>query len=65
MSGLRLVKRHKRMWIIDEDGQEVYTPPDFLQVPHRNEFHNLIADMIAIGYILAVMRFESKHHRKR
>lgn len=45
-----VVKRNKRLWIIDkEEDQAVYTPPDFLIIPSRVALHNLAFDLNRLG----------------
>lgn len=34
-SAVRVVKRNKRLWIDDDAGNPVYTPPDFIHLQSR------------------------------
>lgn len=61
-----LSKRHKRLVILNKDGEIVYTPPDFMRrfVPSRQELQFVVDKFNAIGQydIQSIMEFESKFH---
>lgn len=38
---MRVVKRHKRLWIIDENDSVVYTPPNFIVMSSRQPLIDL------------------------
>ncbi len=42
---LSVVKRHKRLHIVDEAGASVYTPPDFVKVQSREAMASLATSM--------------------
>lgn len=56
-----VVKRNKRLFIETENGEVVYTPPDFIRskIHSREQLHKLIQRMETVGYIDAVMEFET------
>lgn len=57
----QVVKRNKRMWIVDTDLKSVYTPPDFVRMLQRDNLQ-VVADKFndKNGYdIEAVVEFES------
>jgi hypothetical protein len=57
---MRVVKRNKRLWIDDEDGTPVYTPPNFIRLQTRDPLQRL-ANALALGdYIGLVMKFETE-----
>jgi hypothetical protein len=59
----RLVKKHKRLQIIDKDGNTVYCPPDFLRRTYtRDEFEKMIDDANQNGKLSGELltEFESK-----
>jgi len=56
---MRVVKRHKRLWIDDEDGNPVYTPPDFIRMQSREPLKMLAENLSSRPYIDAVMEFEA------
>lgn len=59
---LNVIKRNKRLWIVDEEsGEDIYTPPDFIR-PHmiNRRVLYILKDKIENGIprIDAVMEFE-------
>lgn len=62
---MHVVKRHKRLWIDDEDGNPVYTPPDFIRLPSREPMRELAEKLQTMPYIDAVMEFESRYAKPR
>lgn len=64
-SAMRVVKRNKRLWIDDEDGNPVYTPPDFIHLQSREPLKELAENFRSRPYIDAVMEFEDRFRRKR
>lgn len=38
----RLVKMHKRLWIVDEDLTPVYSPPNHVRVNSREDMRPLV-----------------------
>lgn len=61
---MRVVKRHKRLWIDDDDGNPVYTPPDFIRLQNREPLVHLADKLESTPYIDAVMAFEAAHTKK-
>lgn len=55
---MRVVKRNKRLWIDNDAGEAVYTPPDFIRLQSRQPMHDLAASLANRPYIDAVMDFE-------
>lgn len=58
-----VVKRNKRLWVIDRQGALVYTPPDFIRLQSREPLNALAADLEWRPYIEAVMDFERTARR--
>ena len=56
---MRVVKRHKRLCIVDDQDQVVYTPPDFIRLTSRAPLQRLAEALDARPYIDAVMEFET------
>lgn len=63
---LRIVKRHKRLWIEDGAGQTVYTPPDFLLPLGNRESLDSLAERMstAVHPIDEIIAFETRMSRK-
>lgn len=57
---VHVVKRHKRLWIDDDNGNPVYTPPDFIHLQSRDPLKELAENFRSRPYIDAVMEFETK-----
>lgn len=64
-SAVRVVKRNKRLWIDDDAGNPVYTPPDFIHLQSREPIIRLAERLRAVSYIDAVMDFEANATTKR
>lgn len=62
---MRVIKRNKRLWIDDKDGNPVYTPPDFIYLQSREPLIQLAQEMEVRPYIDAVMDFEKAATAKR
>lgn len=62
---VRVVKRFKRLWIDDDDGRPVYTPPDFIRLQSRDALNELAESLRSRPYIDAVMEFEAKIRPRR
>lgn len=63
---LSVIKRNKRLLIVDGDGRTVYTAPDFLKpVRDRDVLRELAAKLSEDYDIEAVMAFESAHSPAR
>lgn len=63
----RVVKENKRLWIrCVENGENVYTPPNFVVIPTRSALLELAYEMTRLGRrdIEAIARFETKYKRK-
>lgn len=65
---LAVVKRNKRLYIVDESGKTLYTPPDFLRpyVTNRDVIKSLAEEMsIELmekqDTIRSIMRFEGSY----
>lgn len=58
-----VVKRHKRLHVVNERGESVYTPPDFLRVDSRKILEDL-ADRMNDDTIDAIMAFEANCRRR-
>lgn len=65
LSGYKVVKRHKRLWIDDENGNPVYTPPDFIRLQSREPLKELAENLSSRPYIDAVMGFETAIRQAR
>lgn len=62
-SNFRLVKKNKRLMIVDSEDNLVYYPPDFLRpVTNRNDFLPLLEDANSNGFLSgkAIGDFEAK-----
>lgn len=64
-AGFQAVKKNKRLWIKDGDGNLVYTPPNFIRLHNRELFNQLVDRLNRFGYlcILDIMWFESRAPR--
>lgn len=61
-SNFRLIKKNKRLMIVDSEDNLVYYPPDFLRpVTNRNDFMPLLEDANSNGFHSEsyIMWFES------
>jgi hypothetical protein len=56
-----LLKRNKRLEVVDENQTTIYVMPDFVQVVLRNDFQKLVDDLNESGYhdIQKIIEFES------
>lgn len=64
MNNWIVVKRNRTLMVVDGDGNIVYSPPFFVRVNHRTDFHQLLENMkSAENYIDAVIAFEVKFTR--
>jgi hypothetical protein len=63
-----VVKRHKRLWIIDlETGAGLYTPPNFIRLANRDPLH-VLAYAFALRnerHLDSIMDFESEWSVRR
>lgn len=69
MINLKVVKQNKRLYIQDESGKNLYTPPDFLRpyVTSREVIKRLAEEMSielmeTQDTIRTIMRFESSYN---
>lgn len=47
-----VVKKNKKLMVVDENGKVMYAPPDFLKpVNSRDDYHMIIRDLYEYGYI--------------
>jgi len=63
-----LVKRNKRLIIVDMDGNLVYCPPDFLlPVTNRKDYQEILDDANLNGKLseALLMKFETKFNPRR
>ena len=66
MPNYRVVKNRKRLWIVDEYDEQIYTPPSFLTLPNREGLQEVADYWTEFGYdIKTIIDFESKWQRKR
>lgn len=59
----KLVKRHKRLMIVDSNENIIYCPPDFLRpVTNRSDYDPLLEDLAEFGEIKGrtLTEFETK-----
>jgi hypothetical protein len=61
---MQIIKRNKRLYIVDDNGDDVYSPPNFVHIQSRKQLRTLAEAIVAQGYIQAVMDFESKFTRR-
>ena len=63
---MNVVKRHKRLWIMDGD-VEIYTPPNFIQLQSREPMFELARQMDAAGgrSITAIIEFETRYSKRK
>ena len=63
---MNVVKRHKRLHVVDRAGRSIYSPPDFVRVPTREAVQRLanamLPDQDNIGLI---MDFEDTYTIRR
>lgn len=63
---LAVIKRNKRLLIVDEAGKTVYAAPDFLKPVRDRDVLRALAEKLSHRYdIEAVMAFESAHAPER
>lgn len=62
---MRVVKRNKRLWIDDDAGRPVYSPPDFIRLQSRQPLVELSEQIASGDYIGAVMEFEAAARQGR
>lgn len=63
-----LVKKHKRLMIVDNDGNIVYCPPDFLRpVVSRKDYDELLNDANQTGRLSGELltEFETKFNPRK
>lgn len=63
INNFSVVKKHKRLMVVDKDGNIVYCPPDFLKRTYtRDEFKNLVDHANETGKLSGELltEFESK-----
>ena len=64
--GLSVIKRNKRLHIVDGDGTSVYTPTGFLKPVQGRHVLEVLARALEAGDgIRAIMAFEAYHHPGR
>ena len=60
MSGLSIKKVNKRHYIVDEIGNKIYTPPNFIHLRSRDDLTLLMVDLEqGRPYIDAVISWET------
>lgn len=66
LSDPTVIKLNKRLYVRNGDGSLIYTPPDFIRFKvNRDLMKNLIDSMMEVGYIKAVIKFESDRRKVR
>jgi hypothetical protein len=60
---VQVVRRDRRLWIIDVDGKPIYTPPNYVRLISRQQLSDLAAALQNNPYIDAVMAFEADASR--
>ncbi len=61
---MHVVKRNRRLWIEDDAGRQIYTPPDFIRLDTRLQLADLAKASEAGGGIRSIMKFESGARRQ-
>jgi len=59
----RVIKKNKRLWIEDETGKLIYTPPDYIRhlIKSREQLQE-VADKLSAGadYITEIVEFQTR-----
>lgn len=58
-----VIKLYKRLYIVDKDGNKVYTTPNFVKINNRQQMIDLANKFNELGQydISSVIKFESEH----